>query len=94
MEVQGSNNDYEITGYISKPEIHRSNRNAMITLVNGRVVKNLELNRTINDSYHSYKPDNRYPVVVLNIKTDPSIFLYNFKFLYDIIFFSYFIYFL
>ena len=73
MEVQGSNNDYEITGYISKPEIHRSNRNAMITLVNGRVVKNLELNRTINDSYHSYKPDNRYPVVVLNIKTDPTL---------------------
>ena len=45
----------------------------MITLVNGRVVKNLELNRTINDSYHSYKPDNRYPVVVLNIKTDPTL---------------------
>ena len=73
MEVTGENNDYEVNGYISFPEIHRSNRNAMVTLVNGRVVKNIELNRAINDSYHSYKPDTRYPVVVLNIAVDPSL---------------------
>ena len=45
----------------------------MITIVNGRVVKNAELNKRINDSYHSYKPDNRYPIVVLCIETDPSL---------------------
>ena len=45
----------------------------MVTLVNGRVVKNVELNRTINDGYHSYKPDNRYPIVVLLISVDPSL---------------------
>lgn len=73
MEVRGSNNDYDIDGYISMPEIHRSNRNGLITLVNGRVVRNMELNKVINDSYHSYKPDNRYPIVVLNIKTDPTL---------------------
>lgn len=73
MQVTGANNDYDIDGYISKPEIHRSNRNGMITLVNGRVVRNAELNKMINDSYHSYKPDNRYPIVVLNIKADPTL---------------------
>ena len=73
IEVHGENNDYEISGYISLPEIHRSNRNGMITLVNGRVVRNIELNHVINDSYHSYKPDNRYPIVVLNIETDPTL---------------------
>ena len=45
----------------------------MITLVNGRIVRNTELNRTINDAYHAYKPDNRYPVVVLNIEVDPTL---------------------
>ena len=45
----------------------------MVTLVNGRIVHNQELNRTINDAYHSYKPDNRYPVIVLNILVDPSL---------------------
>ena len=71
--VKSNNEDYEIEGYISEPQINRSNRNAMVTIVNGRVVRNAELNRYINDGYHGYKPDNRYPIVVLNIKTDPSL---------------------
>ena len=73
LEINASNSDYDISGYISLPEIHRSSRNSIITIVNGRVVRNSELNRYINDSYHSYKPDNRYPVVVLNIVVDTSI---------------------
>ena len=71
--IKGSTDDYEVEGYMSLPEIHRSSRNNMITIVNKRVVRNTELNRIINDSYHSYKPDNRYPIVILDIKTDPSL---------------------
>lgn len=73
IEVSAEDEDYTVSGYITFPEVHRSNRNGMITLVNGRVVRNMDLNRTINDSYHSYKPDNRYPIVVLNIEVDPSL---------------------
>ena len=73
LDIQNANEDYTISGYISLPEVHRASRNAMVTLVNGRVVRNQELNRIINDSYHSFKPDNRYPVVVLNIEVDPSL---------------------
>ena len=73
VNIKGENNDYEVEGYITLPEVHRSSRNNMITIVNGRVVKNAELNKRINDSYHSYKPDNRYPIVVLCINTDPSL---------------------
>lgn len=73
LKISGENDDYEVSGYISIPEVNRSSRNYIITIVNGRVVRNMELNKTINDSYHSYKPDNRYPIVVLNIKVDPSL---------------------
>ena len=73
MDVHAEDDDYIIDGYISFPEVHRSSRNNMVTLVNGRVIKNTEINRVINDAYHSYKPDNRYPVVVLNIEVDPSL---------------------
>ena len=72
-KVKSNLDDYEIEGYISYPSVNRSNKNHMITIVNGRVVKNYDLNRTINDSYHSYKPDNRYPIVVLKINVDPSL---------------------
>ncbi|MBR1717701.1 MAG: DNA mismatch repair endonuclease MutL [Bacilli bacterium] len=73
VDVSISDDDYEITGFISLPEVHRSSRNTMITLVNGRVVRNQDLNRVINDAYHSYKPDNRYPIVVINIDVDPTL---------------------
>ena len=73
IEVSAEDSDYTVNGYITLPEVHRSSRNHMITIVNGRVVKNNELNRVINDSYHSYKPDNRYPIVVLNITLDSSL---------------------
>lgn len=73
LEVKTSNDDYEVEGYISLPEINKSTRSGMVTLVNGRVVHNFELNRYINDSYHGYKPDTRYPIVVLNITADPSL---------------------
>lgn len=71
--VENEDNDYKINGYISLPEVTRSSKNGMITLVNGRVVKNYDLNKIINDSYHTFKEDSRYPVVVLNINVDPSL---------------------
>lgn len=73
IEINGSNDDYEINGYICYPEITKSNRNHIITLVNNRVVKNIELNRVINDCYHTYKPEDRYPIVVINIYVDPTL---------------------
>ena len=73
LEINNEDDDYIINGFISLPEVNRSGRNHIITLVNGRVVRNQELNKIINDSYHSYKPDNRYPIVVINIELDPSL---------------------
>ena len=73
VPIKGENSDYEISGYVSLPEVHRSSRNNMVTIVNGRVVRNMDINRTINDAYHSYKPDNRYPITVINIEVDPSV---------------------
>ncbi len=73
IEVQASNNDFDLYGYIGKPEILKSNRNHMIVMVNGRVIKNLDILRAINDAYYTYKPDIKYPVVVLKIDTDPTL---------------------
>ena len=73
LDVSSSNNDYEVTGYVSLPEVYKSNRNSMITIVNGRVVRNTELNKKINEAYSSYKPDNYYPITVLDIKVDTTL---------------------
>ena len=64
LEIKGSNDDYDVYGYICKPEILKSNRNHMITIVNDRVVRNNDLNRAINDAYYTYKPDIKYPIAI------------------------------
>jgi len=73
LEVHAISDDFEIKGFIAKPEILKSNRNHLITIINDRVVKNYEINKAINDAYSTYKPDGKYPVVVLLIDTDPTI---------------------
>ncbi len=73
LELKCENDDYEVNGYISLPEVNKSNRNHIITIVNGRVVRNSELNKVINDAYHKYKPDNRYPIIVIKIEVDPCL---------------------
>ena len=73
LKVSAQSADYEINGYISLPEVYRSKNNSIITIVNGRIVKNIKLNSAINEAYHSYKPDNYYPIVVLNIEVDTSL---------------------
>lgn len=73
IEIKASNEDYTINGYISLPEVNRSSKNYMTTLVNGRVIKNSSLYRIINDSYSNYKEDVRYPIVVIKIEVDPVL---------------------
>ena len=73
VEITGENDDYKIKGYISLPEVTRSSKNHMTTIVNGRVVRNSILYKTINEAYSNYKEDTRYPICVIIIETDPSL---------------------
>lgn len=73
IEISGENDDYYIHGYISYPEMTKSNRNSITTLVNGRVIKNNELNKIIVDAYHTYVPKDKFPIIVLNIDVDPIL---------------------
>lgn len=73
IPIENENDDYYIHGYISFPEVTKGNRNSITTLVNGRVIKNNELNKYIVDCYHTYIHKDRYPVIVLNIDVDPIL---------------------
>lgn len=73
IEISGENDDYYINGYISYPEVTKANRNSITTLVNGRVIKNNELNKLIIDCYHTYIPKDKFPIIILNIDVDPIL---------------------
>ncbi|MBE6158180.1 MAG: DNA mismatch repair endonuclease MutL [Firmicutes bacterium] len=73
VEVSSENDDYYVHGYISYPEMSRSSRSSITTLVNGRVIKNNNLNKVIVDCYHTYIPKGKFPIIVLNIDVDPIL---------------------
>lgn len=73
IKIEGENNDYKIDGYISLPEVTRSSKNYMTTIVNGRVVRNSTLYKVINEAYSNYKEDSRYPICVIIIECDPRL---------------------
>ena len=72
-KVNFNNYDFEVDGYVSKIQINRANRYSMITLLNGRYVRMLQVNNAVIDAYKTYLPDDRYPITVLNIEVDPSL---------------------
>lgn len=73
IEVKGENDDYSIEGYISYPEVAKTNRNNIVTFVNGRLIRNNELNRCIIECYHTYIPKDKFPIIIFNIEVDPVL---------------------
>ncbi|PZD93637.1 DNA mismatch repair endonuclease MutL [Paenibacillus sambharensis] len=73
LAVSGDHPDYELMGYISKPELTRSNRNSITVIVNGRYIRSFVLNQAIMQAYHTLLPINRFPVAVLEIGMHPGL---------------------
>ena len=73
LEINTSNDDFIINGFISKPSVLKKNRNHFHIMINNRVIRNNEINRCINDAYNTYKHDGFYPIVVINILVDPTL---------------------
>lgn len=71
--LEGESLDYRISGYISRPEWTRSNRNAISTVVNGRFVRSYGLNQALLKAYHTLLPINRFPLAVIQLDMHPSL---------------------
>ncbi|WP_407271500.1 DNA mismatch repair endonuclease MutL [Radiobacillus sp. PE A8.2] len=65
--------DFSISGYIAKPEVTRSSRNYISTIINGRFIKSIPLSKSISQGYHTLLPIGRNPLVVLTIEMDPIL---------------------
>ncbi|HGN8437025.1 TPA: DNA mismatch repair endonuclease MutL [Streptococcus pyogenes] len=73
LAISNADLDFEVSGYVSLPELTRANRNYMTILVNGRYIKNFLLNRAILDGYGSKLMVGRFPIVVIDIQIDPYL---------------------
>ena len=73
VEIENSDLDFEISGFVSLPELTRANRNYISLFINGRYIKNFLLNRAILDGYGSKLMVGRFPLAVIHIHIDPYL---------------------
>ncbi len=64
--------DFEIFGYISKPETTRRESDQLFLFVNTRPVTSRAINKAIREGYYTKIPKERYPVAVLSLIVDPG----------------------
>lgn len=73
IPLQLSTIDYEINGFIARPEVTRASRNYMSTIINGRFIKNYAIAKAIQEGYHTLLPIGRFPIALINIVMDPLL---------------------
>lgn len=73
IPVDFEDNEFHVTGYISKIDVNRASKNHIVTMVNSRVVKNKVSVDSINNAYRRYLADKRYPIAIINIEIDPYL---------------------
>lgn len=57
-------------GYLGKPSLNRSNRNFENCFINGRYVKSNFLFKAVEEGYHAYLMQHKFPFVVLYFEID------------------------
>lgn len=73
IDLSVQEGEMRLWGLISKPGIGRSTRQEMITFVNHRPIDSKTLDYAIIESYHTYLPKGRYPVVFLFLEINPEL---------------------
>lgn len=73
IKVEFGDDEFTISGYISKIDTSRASKTNIITLINQRVVRNLMTIDAINLAYRDYLANDRFPIAFINIEIDPYL---------------------
>jgi len=64
--------DLRVHGFVSRPEIQKLNRNSMFVFVNGRLVRDRQIQHALTEAYRNILPPTVYPVVLLFLDMPPA----------------------
>ena len=69
---------FAVDGLVSSPSLTRANRTYITISVNGRYIQSRRLSYAIEQAYHGFLPDRRFPLALLRIRTpledvDPNV---------------------
>ncbi|MBE6541019.1 MAG: DNA mismatch repair endonuclease MutL [Ruminococcaceae bacterium] len=72
LKVDREENGIRITGFVSEPDLYRSNRNMENFFINGRYIKSKTASAALEQAYSSKIPAEKFPFCVLNIELPPQ----------------------
>lgn len=68
LPISWENEFLQIGGYLGKPTVSRGNRGFESYFINGRYVKDKIITQALEDGYHGYMMQHKYPFAVLHIQ--------------------------
>ena len=72
LEVNRTSEGIKVDGYVSEPDLIKSNRNMENFFVNGRYVKSKTAMAAVEQAYRSRIPQDKFPFCVINISINPA----------------------
>jgi DNA mismatch repair protein MutL len=63
---------YTLTGFVSRPQVQKNNRNSIYIFVNRRLIRDRLLMHAIGSAYHNLIPPACYPFALLFLECDPA----------------------
>ena len=73
IPLKAADDDFQVSGYISLPDLTRASRQYITLTINHRYVRNFALTKAVTASYRSKLMVGRYPVAVINVDLDPRL---------------------
>lgn len=73
IPLKAADDDFQVSGYISLPDLTRASRQYITLTINHRYVRNFALTKAVTAGYRSKLMVGRYPVAVINVDLDPRL---------------------
>jgi DNA mismatch repair protein MutL len=63
---------FRLSGFFSRPQVQKANRNSVYIFVNGRLIRDRLLMHALSSAYHNLMPASCYPFALLFLECDPE----------------------
>ncbi|MGN7310509.1 DNA mismatch repair endonuclease MutL [Alkalicoccobacillus gibsonii] len=73
VSFEESSLDYQVKGFLCRPEVNRSSRQYLSVYINGRYIRNYAIAGAIMQGYHTLLPIGRFPIAVIQIEMNPTL---------------------
>ena len=67
-----SQRTFRLTGFFSRPQVQRANRNSIFIFVNRRLIRDRTLLHALSSAYRNLMPASSYPFALLFLECDPG----------------------